>query len=445
MCRTPHWVPVPESSERGRSVPSGSFTPAVPLIEYGTDSGEAADSAPEVPLPYPLAAIILEVAPVQTQTLDQTETSTTDGAEPEAETDVLATVPPQSRAAHHPETVEAESPPELEEPTAEAVETAEAPEPDERPRSRVAADNGAPSSDLFRQYLREIGRIPLLTAAEEVDLARRVEAGLFAEEKLAGATDLDSQLALDLDKLVVMGRMAKRRLIEANLRLVVSVAKRYVGRGLTMLDLVQEGNLGLIRAVEKFDYARGYKFSTYATWWIRQAMSRALADQARTIRVPVHVVELINRVVRVQRRMLQERGYEPTPEEVADHLDLAPERVSEVLRLAQEPVSLHAPVGEEDDVALGDLIEDGDATSPVESAAFILLRQHLEAVLSTLGERERKVVQLRYGLADGRPRTLEEIGRIFGVTRERIRQIESKTLNKLRDHAFADQLRGYLD
>ncbi|MEW1641907.1 MULTISPECIES: RNA polymerase sigma factor [unclassified Streptomyces] len=436
---------MPESSERGRSVPSGSFTPAVPLIEYGTDSGEAADSAPEVPLPHPLAAIILEVAPVQTQTLDQTETSTTDGAEPDAETDVLATVPPQSRAAHHPEAADPENPPEPEEPTAEAVETAEALEPETRPRGRVAADNGAPSSDLFRQYLREIGRIPLLTAAEEVDLARRVEAGLFAEERLSGAFDLDSQLALDLDKLVVMGRMAKRRLIEANLRLVVSVAKRYVGRGLTMLDLVQEGNLGLIRAVEKFDYARGYKFSTYATWWIRQAMSRALADQARTIRVPVHVVELINRVVRVQRRMLQERGYEPTPEEVADHLDLAPERVSEVLRLAQEPVSLHAPVGEEDDVALGDLIEDGDATSPVESAAFLLLRQHLDVVLSTLGERERKVVQLRYGLADGRPRTLEEIGRIFGVTRERIRQIESKTLNKLRDHAFADQLRGYLD
>ncbi len=307
--------------------------------------------------------------------------------------------------------------------------------------------SAGPSSDLFRQYLREIGRIPLLTAAEEVELARRVEAGLFAEAKLActPAPDLDSQLAVDLDTLVVMGRMAKRRLIEANLRLVVSVAKRYVGRGLTMLDLVQEGNLGLIRAVEKFDYARGYKFSTYATWWIRQAMSRALADQARTIRVPVHVVELINRVIRVQRRMLQEHGQEPTAEEVAAHLDLPPERIGEVLRLAQEPVSLHAPVGEEDDVALGDLIEDGDAASPVESAAFLLLREHLEAVLSTLGERERKVVQLRYGLADGRPRTLEEIGRIFGVTRERIRQIESKTLSKLRDHTFADQLRGYLD
>ncbi len=391
---------------------------------YGTEGGPAAP----VPLPGAPdpAAITLEVAPVQTQTL--------------TDNDVVTAVPQQSRAVHHPE---AEPGGPAAGPAAGPVTEEEAPEPPEPRPGRV--DTGGPSSDLFRQYLREIGRIPLLTAAEEVELARRVEAGLFAEEKLTSTPDLDSQLALDLDKLVVMGRMAKRRLIEANLRLVVSVAKRYVGRGLTMLDLVQEGNLGLIRAVEKFDYARGYKFSTYATWWIRQAMSRALADQARTIRVPVHVVELINRVVRVQRRMLQERGYEPTPDEVAAHLDLTPERVGEVLRLAQEPVSLHAPVGEEDDVALGDLIEDGDAASPVESAAFLLLRQHLEVVLSTLGERERKVVQLRYGLADGRPRTLEEIGRIFGVTRERIRQIESKTLNKLRDHAFADQLRGYLD
>ncbi|MBO0656859.1 RNA polymerase sigma factor [Streptomyces triculaminicus] len=372
----------------------------------------------------------LEVAPVQTRTPTL----------PQAQADPAPTVPQQA-----------------EPPASETLALAEEPAPDPAPgpdresapgpapEPAARADTSGPSSDLFRQYLREIGRIPLLSAAEEVELARRVEAGLFAEEKLSTTPDLDTQLALDLDRLVVLGRMAKRRLIEANLRLVVSVAKRYIGRGLTMLDLVQEGNLGLIRAVEKFDYARGYKFSTYATWWIRQAMSRALADQARTIRVPVHVVELINRVVRVQRRMLQERGYEPTPEEVAAQLDLSGERVSEVLRLAQEPVSLHAPVGEEDDVALGDLIEDGDATSPVESAAFLLLREHLEAVLSTLGERERKVVQLRYGLADGRPRTLEEIGRIFGVTRERIRQIESKTLNKLRDHAFADQLRGYLD
>lgn len=347
------------------------------------------------------------------------------GAEPEP----LRAVPAQSRARVRPQT-----------PPGPGADTGPAAD-----RSAARADHGGPSSDLFRQYLREIGRIGLLTAADEVELARRVEAGLFAEEKLGSAPDLDSRLAGDLDRLVVMGRMAKRRLIEANLRLVVSVAKRYIGRGLTMLDLVQEGNLGLIRAVEKFDYARGYKFSTYATWWIRQAMSRALADQARTIRVPVHVVELINRVARVQRRMLQERGCEPTAEEVAAYLELTPERVGEVLRLAQEPVSLHAPVGEEDDVALGDLIEDGDAASPAESAAFLLLREHLDAVLSTLGERERKVVQLRYGLMDGRPRTLEEIGRIFGVTRERIRQIESKTLNKLRDHAYADQLRGYLD
>ncbi|MFJ6723711.1 RNA polymerase sigma factor [Streptomyces sp. NPDC091281] len=385
----------------------------------------------------------------------QTRTLTPTPADPRtAGPDPENSMEPEDEAAGHIPAQEPEGPP----PEALATAPGTAPEPDSDPEpdpdpdldaraasARRAAETAGPSSDLFRQYLREIGRIPLLTAAEEVELARRVEAGLFAEEKLARTPDLDSDLALDLDRLVVMGRMAKRRLIEANLRLVVSVAKRYVGRGLTMLDLVQEGNLGLIRAVEKFDYARGYKFSTYATWWIRQAMSRALADQARTIRVPVHVVELINRVVRVQRRLLQERGYEPTADDVALQLDLAPERVGEVLRLAQEPVSLHAPVGEEDDVALGDLIEDGDAASPVESAAFLLLREHLEAVLSTLGERERKVVQLRYGLDDGRPRTLEEIGRIFGVTRERIRQIESKTLNKLRDHAFADQLRGYLD
>lgn len=411
LCRTPHWWAVPESSERGRS---GRLDPepfAKSLLIPGTDGGPAVSVPPAHAAPES-AAITLEVAPVQTRTPTL----------PQAPAETAPAVPRQS-----------------EPPVSESFDEP-APEPAVR-----AADTGGPSSDLFRQYLREIGRIPLLSAAEEVELARRVEAGLFAEEKLGSTPDLDSQLALDLDRLVVLGRMAKRRLIEANLRLVVSVAKRYIGRGLTMLDLVQEGNLGLIRAVEKFDYARGYKFSTYATWWIRQAMSRALADQARTIRVPVHVVELINRVVRVQRRMLQERGYEPTAEEVAAYLDLSEERVSEVLRLAQEPVSLHAPVGEEDDVALGDLIEDGDAASPVESAAFLLLREHLEAVLSTLGERERKVVQLRYGLMDGRPRTLEEIGRIFGVTRERIRQIESKTLNKLRDHAFADQLRGYLD
>ncbi|MEU3460305.1 sigma-70 family RNA polymerase sigma factor [Streptomyces sp. NPDC006733] len=462
---------VPESSERG--IPDSANRDATGdphTANSRADSGQAAT----VPMPRasePLTVLTMEVAPVQTHTL--TTVAEVVLTEPRVEPRERDRVPEQNHAVTHPEAEdvpEPEAEPELSEPAAfaEPPDTADpgpgAARPRERRASPAAESRGkvpddeadhrerrsreeaaGPSADLFRQYLREIGRIPLLTAVEEVELARRVEAGLFAEEKLNNFPDLDSQLAVDLDRLVVNGRMAKRRLIEANLRLVVSVAKRYVGRGLTMLDLVQEGNLGLIRAVEKFDYARGYKFSTYATWWIRQAMSRALADQARTIRVPVHVVELINRVVRVQRRLLQEHGYEPTTEEVAAHLELTEERVTEVLRLAQEPVSLHAPVGEEDDVALGDLIEDGDATSPVESAAFLLLREHLEAVLSTLGERERKVVQLRYGLADGRPRTLEEIGRIFGVTRERIRQIESKTLNKLRDHAFADQLRGYLD
>ncbi|GGO53043.1 RNA polymerase principal sigma factor HrdA [Streptomyces daqingensis] len=425
---------MPESSERGGVAAGGPESPADPHSMYAA--------------PRP-AASTLEVAPVQTRTLTS--------AAPPAPT--IAEVAPVAPAGAAPAGA---LPPLLPDGPAPSEPRPPALDPDgpdaEAPPVRASREGGTdrakparqetgsgPSADLFRQYLREIGRIPLLTAAEEVDLARRVEAGLFAEEKLANTAAIDTELAHELDQLVVMGRIAKRRLIEANLRLVVSVAKRYVGRGLTMLDLVQEGNLGLIRAVEKFDYARGYKFSTYATWWIRQAMSRALADQARTIRVPVHVVELINRVVRVQRRLLQERGYEPAHEEVAAQLDLTEERVSEVLRLAQEPVSLHAPVGDEEDVNLGDLIEDGDAPSPVESAAFLLLREHLEAVLSTLGERERKVVQLRYGLVDGRPRTLEEIGTLFNVTRERIRQIESKTLGKLRDHAFADQLRGYLD
>ncbi|MEZ0107483.1 RNA polymerase primary sigma factor [Catenulispora sp. EB89] len=306
------------------------------------------------------------------------------------------------------------------------------------------ADSAGPAGDLFRQYLREIGRVPLLNAVLEVELAQAVEAGLFAEEKLTYETHLKPQLRRELAILVLEGQAAKRRLIEANLRLVVSIAKRYLGRGMSILDLVQEGNLGLIRAVEKFDYTRGYKFSTYATWWIRQAMSRALADQARTIRVPVHVVELMNRVVRLQRRLLQENGVEPSPDDIAEVLGVAVERVVEVLRLAQEPVSLHAPVGEEDDVALGDLIEDADAVSPADSVAVVMLREHLDALLSTLGEREKRVVQLRYGLTDGQPHTLEEIGRTFGVTRERIRQIEAKTLAKLRGHTYADQLLDYL-
>jgi RNA polymerase primary sigma factor len=305
-----------------------------------------------------------------------------------------------------------------------------------------------PSADLVRVYLREIGRVSLLTAAEEVDLARRVEAGVFAEERLAGAAAagerLDLRLERDLGTIGDDGARAKRHLIEANLRLVVSIAKRYAGRGLPFLDLIQEGNLGLIRAVEKFDYSKGYKFSTYASWWIRQAVSRAVADQGRTIRIPVHMVETVNRILRAQRNLAQGLGREPTEDEISEVVDLPPERVAEIRRLAHEPVSLHLPVGEEEGSELGDLIEDSEAPAPVEVAAYSLLHEHVESVLEQLGERERAVVRLRYGLADGEPRTLEEVGRAFGVTRERVRQIEAKSLAKLRHPRLSSQLRDYL-
>ncbi|TMQ91009.1 RNA polymerase sigma factor RpoD [Actinomadura soli] len=302
----------------------------------------------------------------------------------------------------------------------------------------------APTSDLVRIYLREIGRVPLLTAEDEVELAKSIEAGLFAEEKMAQTAVLARGERLDLEQLSREGTRAKQRLIEANLRLVVSIAKRYVGRGMLFLDLIQEGNLGLIRAVEKFDYTKGFKFSTYATWWIRQAITRAIADQARTIRIPVHMVETINKLVRVQRQLHQDLGREPSPEEIGLEMGLSPIRVVEIQRIAQEPVSLQSPIGEEDS-DLGDFIEDADAVVPIEAAAFILLQDQLEDILGTLSEREQRIIQLRFGLTDGHPRTLEEVGREFGVTRERIRQIESKTLAKLRHPSRAQMLREYLD
>ncbi|WP_309237127.1 RNA polymerase sigma factor RpoD [Actinomadura sp. BRA 177] len=302
----------------------------------------------------------------------------------------------------------------------------------------------APTSDLVRIYLREIGRVPLLTAEDEVELAKSIEAGLFAEEKMARTAVLARGELLDLELLSREGMRAKQRLIEANLRLVVSIAKRYVGRGMLFLDLIQEGNLGLIRAVEKFDYTKGFKFSTYATWWIRQAITRAIADQARTIRIPVHMVETINKLVRVQRQMHQDLGREPAPEEIGLEMGLPPARVVEIQRIAQEPVSLQSPIGEEDS-DLGDFIEDADAVVPIEAAAFILLQDQLEDILGTLSDREQRIIQLRFGLADGHPRTLEEVGREFGVTRERIRQIESKTLAKLRHPSRAQMLREYLE
>ncbi len=316
---------------------------------------------------------------------------------------------------------------------------------DMTPRQVQAEARRAVTGDLVRIYLREIGRVPLLTAHDEVELAKAIEAGLFAEEKMQGGLQADCGGARMAELMLIAadGIAAKQRLIEANLRLVVSIAKRYIGRGLVFLDLIQEGNLGLIRAVEKFDYTKGYKFSTYATWWIRQAITRAIADQARTIRIPVHMVETINKMARIQRQLHQDLGREATPEEIAAEMGLNPDRVAEIQRIAQEPVSLQSPIGEEDS-DLGDFIEDADAVVPMEAAAFIMLQDQLDKVLDNLNIREQRIIQLRFGLTDGHPRTLEEVGREFGVTRERIRQIESKTLAKLRHPSRAQMLREYL-
>jgi RNA polymerase primary sigma factor len=287
--------------------------------------------------------------------------------------------------------------------------------------------------------------VPLLTAQEEVDLAKRIEAGEFATEALLGDEKLSDDKRIELRWVEMDGARAKRHLVEANLRLVVSIAKRYVGRGMAFLDLIQEGNLGLIRAVEKFDYAKGFKFSTYATWWIRQAITRAIADQARTIRIPVHMVETINKLVRIQRQLLQDLGREPTAEEIGLQMEMSAQKVREIQKISQEPVSLETPIGEEEDSHLGDFIEDSDAVVPLERASFKLLQEQLESVLLTLSGREKEVIRLRFGLVDGQPRTLEEVGKKFGVTRERIRQIESKTLSKLRHPSRSQKLRDYLE
>jgi RNA polymerase primary sigma factor len=305
------------------------------------------------------------------------------------------------------------------------------------------------TGDPVRMYLKEIGKVPLLTAAEEIDLAMKIEAGVEAAEQLENAEDegieLERRERRRLSRIEQVGLDAKQQLIEANLRLVVSIAKRYVGRGMLFLDLIQEGNLGLIRAVEKFDYTKGFKFSTYATWWIRQAITRAIADQARTIRIPVHMVETINKLVRIQRQLLQEFGREPSPEEIGKEMGLTAERVREIQKISQEPVSLETPIGEEEDSQLGDFIEDDAAVVPPDAASFTMLQEQLAKVLDGLAERERKVISLRFGLEDGHPRTLEEVGREFGVTRERIRQIESKTLAKLRHPSRSSKLKDYLE
>ncbi|NXY95138.1 RNA polymerase sigma factor [Streptomyces sp. BR123] len=314
---------------------------------------------------------------------------------------------------------------------------------DDAPAQQVAVAGA--TADPVKDYLKQIGKVPLLNAEQEVELAKRIEAGLFAEDKLAGSDKLAPKLKRELEIIAEDGRRAKNHLLEANLRLVVSLAKRYTGRGMLFLDLIQEGNLGLIRAVEKFDYTKGYKFSTYATWWIRQAITRAMADQARTIRIPVHMVEVINKLARVQRQMLQDLGREPTPEELAKELDMTPEKVIEVQKYGREPISLHTPLGEDGDSEFGDLIEDSEAVVPADAVSFTLLQEQLHSVLDTLSEREAGVVSMRFGLTDGQPKTLDEIGKVYGVTRERIRQIESKTMSKLRHPSRSQVLRDYLD
>jgi RNA polymerase primary sigma factor len=301
------------------------------------------------------------------------------------------------------------------------------------------------TADPVKDYLKQIGKVPLLNAAEEVELAMRIEAGLFAAEKLATEKDLGKRLDRELKWVSRDGERAKAHLLGANLRLVVSLAKRYTGRGMQFLDLIQEGNLGLIRAVEKFDYTKGFKFSTYATWWIRQAITRAMADQARTIRIPVHMVEVINKLARVQRQMLQDLGREPTPEELSRELDMTPEKVIEVQKYGREPISLHTPLGEDGDSEFGDLIEDTEAVVPADAVGFTMLQQQLESLLDSLSEREAGVIRMRFGLGDGMPKTLDQIGDTFGVTRERIRQIESKTMAKLRHPSRSQSLRDYLE
>ncbi len=312
------------------------------------------------------------------------------------------------------------------------------------PAARVAA--GGATADPVKDYLKQIGKVPLLTAGQEVELAKRIEAGLFADHKLAdGSGVLRPGQGIDLERVAEDGRRAKSHLVEANLRLVVSLARRYAGRGMLFLDLIQEGNLGLIRGVEKFDYTKGYKFSTYATWWIRQAITRAMADQARTIRIPVHMVEAVSKLARARRQMLQDLGREPTPGELAAELDMTPEKVVEVHKYGREPISLHTPLGEDGDSEFGDLIEDSEAIQPGEAVSFTLLQEQLHSVLGTLSEREAGVVSMRFGLTDGQPKTLDEIGKVYRVTRERIRQIESKAMSKLRHPSRSNVLRDYLD
>ena len=438
----------PTSADAG-SAPAPAKKAAKKAAKAGAAAGAGAAVAPDLgDDPGPEELDNVDPAELDAALVDPA----TDG-DPDAVVDptVLAVADPAMAAATAPAVEEDEDDDEDDGEGGPAAKPASDEDDDEDEKKPLAAEGEVGiSTDLVRAYLKEIGKVPLLTAEQEVELAQRIEAGLFAAEKMrqadAGeAAKLSAALRRDLDWLVADGQRAKRHLLEANLRLVVSIAKRYLGRGMLFLDLIQEGNLGLIRAVEKFDYTKGYKFSTYATWWIRQAITRAMADQARTIRIPVHMVEQINKLTRVQREMLQELGREPTPEELAKELDMTPEKVVEIQGYAREPVSLETTIGDDQDSNLGDFIEDADAPIAADVVSYGLMQEQLNEVLRTLTDREAAVVKMRFGLVDGQPRTLDEIGREFGLTRERIRQIESKTLSKLRHPSRSQKLRDYLD
>ena len=457
--------------------------------QHGSEVHANADSVPNAPTdPTGLTAVNLDEADLDPDAdLENFDDLDADDADLAAEVDLQVALADEdldetdlgdvavvaddlAGDAEGPEGPEAPEEPEPGQPSAEADGEAEGPGAAGARVVKIAPDGGSEDEEIFvfgdddedlpaaqvavagatadpvKDYLKQIGKVPLLNAEQEVELAKRIEAGLFAEEKLAdGGRNLNTDQRIDLEWISEDGTRAKNHLLEANLRLVVSLAKRYTGRGMLFLDLIQEGNLGLIRAVEKFDYTKGYKFSTYATWWIRQAITRAMADQARTIRIPVHMVEVINKLARVQRQMLQDLGREPTPDELAVELDMTPEKVIEVQKYGREPISLHTPLGEDGDSEFGDLIEDSEAIQPGEAVSFTLLQEQLHSVLDTLSEREAGVVSMRFGLTDGQPKTLDEIGKVYGVTRERIRQIESKTMSKLRHPSRSQVLRDYLD
>jgi RNA polymerase primary sigma factor len=455
----------PAEAESGQAQAKAAAKPAAKRLAPAKKAADAAEPAAKKPAAKKAAPGAAKAAPAKAsgeQDEAPAEDAELDGElDLELDADALAEDPELESGPDAEAEPEAEPEAETEAETEEAESAADAPaaaeedegfvlsddDEDDAPAQQVASAGA--TADPVKDYLKQIGKVPLLNAEQEVELAKRIEAGLYASERLRAADEgeekLPTQMNRDLGWISRDGERAKNHLLEANLRLVVSLAKRYTGRGMAFLDLIQEGNLGLIRAVEKFDYTKGYKFSTYATWWIRQAITRAMADQARTIRIPVHMVEVINKLGRIQRELLQDLGREPTPEELAKEMDITPEKVLEIQQYAREPISLDQTIGDEGDSQLGDFIEDSEAVVAVDAVSFSLLQDQLQQVLQTLSEREAGVVRLRFGLTDGQPRTLDEIGQVYGVTRERIRQIESKTMSKLRHPSRSQVLRDYLD